>query len=183
VTGPGEGSDALRDADRLYSARSAMAGVAAERGSVGIAELVRFLTVAGSELPPEAQRALFASQRLRADFQRLKRRLRIVDLPEVAAASTGGIASRTFAGGSVRVHPSRMEGQVYMVFQFREFAGTPAALLLEDASNRVAKRPLPAPDALGQAVLVLDRSNPGDELFLQLFADPQTTGSFLAQGA
>jgi hypothetical protein len=145
-----------------------------------VAELVRFLTIASVELPLDAQRDLFANPRLRADFQRLKRRLRLFELPAVAAASAGGITSRTLEGGSVRVHPSRLEGQVYMVFQFRATANAPRALLFEDNANRVMKRLLPAPDALGQVVLVLDRGNPDDELFLQLFVDPTTTGTFLS---
>jgi len=172
--------DTVQSADRLYAARSAMAEAASERAGIGVAELVRFLTVASVELPLDAQRALFANARLRADFQRLKRQLRLVELPVMAAASAGGISSRTFEGGSVRVHPSRVEGQVYMVFQFRAIATPPGALLFEDAANRVVKRLLPAPDALGQLVLVLDRSNPDDALLLQLFADPRTTGAFLS---
>jgi hypothetical protein len=179
MTGADDSGDAVQAADRLYAARSAMADAAAQRESIGVAELVRFLTVASVELPSEAQRALFANPRLRADFQRLKRRLRLFELPVVAAASTGNITARTFEGGSARVHPSRLEGQVYVVFEFRSTAGAPQALLFEDAANYVVKRPLPAPDALGQVVLVLDRSNANDELFLQLFADPTTTGTFL----
>jgi hypothetical protein len=179
MTGADDSGDAVQAADRLYAARSAMADAAPQRESIGVAELVRFLTVASVELPSEAQRALFANPRLRADFQRLKRRLRLFELPVVAAASTGNITARTFEGGSARVHPSRLEGQVYVVFEFRSTAGAPQALLFEDAANYVVKRPLPAPDALGQVVLVLDRSNANDELFLQLFADPTTTGTFL----
>lgn len=168
-------------ADRLYAARSALAEAARGRARVGVAELVRFLTDPQSELSPEAERALFASPQLRADFQRLKRRLRLVELPAVAAASVGGVTSRTFEGGSVRVHPSRIEGQFYAVFQFEAATSRPGALLLEEASGRVAKRTLPAPEATGQVVLVLDRSNPADGLFLHLLVDPTTTGSFLAQ--
>jgi hypothetical protein len=179
MTGADDSADAAQAADRLYAARSAVADAAAQRGRIGVAELVHFLTVASVELPSEAQRALFANPRLRADFQRLKRRLRLFELPVVAAASAGTITSRTFAGGSVRVHPSRLEGQVYVVFEFRPTASPPRALLFEDTANCVVKRPLPAPDALGQVVLVLDRSNPNDDLFLQLFADPTTTGTFL----
>src|SRR5262245_46021830 len=114
----GDSSDPLQDADRLYAARSAIADVTAQ-GRIGVAELVRFLADAGVDLSHEAQRALFASPRLRTDFERLKRRLRLVELPEMAAASAGGIMVRTFEGGSVRVHPSRIEGQAYMVFQFQ----------------------------------------------------------------
>lgn len=175
----GDSRDPWGDADRLYAARAAIADVSAQ-GRIGIAELVRFLTDAGSDLTHEAQRALFASPRLRTDFERLKQRLRLVELPELAAASAGGIMLRTFEGGSVRVHPSRIEGQVYMVFQFQEGAGTPRALLLDDGSDRVAKRSLPEPDSSGRVVLVLDRNDSVDGLFLQLFSDATATGSFFS---
>jgi hypothetical protein len=179
MTGADDSGDAVWGADRLYAARSAMDDAAWQRRRIGVAELLRFLTIASVELPLDAQRDLFANPRLRADFQRLKRRLRLFELPLVAAASAGGITSRMFEGGSVRVHPSRLEGQVYMVFQLRATANAPRALLFEDNASRIMKRLLPAPDALGQVVLVLDRSNPDDELFLQLFVDPTTTGTFL----
>ena len=170
----------MQDANRLYAARSAAADVVSAQGRIGVAELVRFLTDATNELPAEAQRALFASPRLRADFQRLKRSLRRLELPALAAASAGSVTLRTFQGGSARVHSSRVEGQFYVVFQFQRTEGVPGALLLEGVSDQVAKRALPLPDTSGQVILVLDRSNPGDELFLQLFADPTATGSFLS---
>lgn len=170
--------DARHSADRLYAARAALADIASGRSPIGVAELARFLSQAGLELPQEAQRALFASPRLRADFQRLKARLRLIELPAVAAASAGSVTARTFEGGTARVHPARREGQVYMVFQFDDASVAPRALLLEDAAH-IAKRALPVPDALGQVVLVLDRGDASDALFLQLFADPATTGSFL----
>jgi hypothetical protein len=170
----------VHDADRLYAARSAMADAASGQVRIGVAELVRFLTDASSELPAAAQRALFASPRLRADFQRLKRSLRLGELPALAAASAGSIASRTFAGGSARVHPSRIVGQVYVVFQFLGSEPVPRALLLESTSDQLVKRALPAPDTSGQVLLVLDRSNPDDELFLRLFSDPTATGSFIS---
>ena len=176
----GDGSDPFADADRLYAARSATAEAAWGQGRIGIAELVRFLTDPGFDLAHEAQRALFANPRLRADFERLKQRLRQAELPALAAASAGGITTRSFDGGSVRTHSARVEGQVYAIFQFRDPAGAPRALLLQDASDRVVKRPLPAPDASGQAVLVLDRGDPADALFLHLLADPTATGSFLS---
>jgi hypothetical protein len=176
--GAGDGGDIWHEADRLYAAREAVAEASAGGKRIGVAELVRFLSDSCNELTVEAQRALFASPRLRADFQTLKARLRMIELPVVAAASAGRVTSRAFPGGSARVHPARREGQVYVVFEFEDPTVAPGALLLEDASC-IAKRPLPAPDALGQVVLVMDRSDARDALFLQLLADPMATGSFL----
>jgi hypothetical protein len=176
---PGDGEPEVHVADRLYAARSAVADATAAGPKVGVAELVQFLADPASELPPEAQRALFANPRLRADFKRLKASLRCVELPTLAAASDGTVNARTFEGGSVRIHPSRVAGQIYALFQFNWPSATPRALLLEGASGDLIKRPLPAADASGRAVLVLDESQPSDGIFLRLIADPTTMGSFI----
>ena len=166
-------------ADRLYAARCTIADAAPGGPRVGVAELVQFLSDPRSELSPEAQRLLFSNPRLRADFKRLKTSLRCVELPALAAASDGAVAQRTFEGGSVRIHPSRVAGQTYALFQFSWPSATPRAMLLESASGDIVKRPLPAADASGQAVLVLDRNQPDDGAFLRLIADPTTIGSFI----
>jgi hypothetical protein len=166
-------------ADRLYAARSAVADAAPGGPRVGIAELVQFLADPARELSPDAQRALFTNARLRADFNRLKASLRLVELPALAAASDGRVDARNFEGGSVRIHPSRVAGQVYALFQFSWPSTTPRALLLEGTAGDIVKRPLPAADAAGQAVLVLDRNQPSDEAFLRLIADPTATGCFV----
>jgi hypothetical protein len=166
-------------ADRLYAARCALADAPPGGQGIGVAELVAFLSDPRSELPPEAQQALFANPRLRADFKRLKAALRCVELPALAAASDGAVAQRSFEGGSVRLHPSRVAGQTYALFQFSWPTATPRALLLENASGLIVKRPLPAADASGQAVLVLDGTRQEDGTFLRLIADPTTVGSFV----
>src|SRR5262245_27290697 len=125
-----DNDNALNDANRLFASRSVMAQAAPEQRRINIAELVRFLSDPKSELPMDVQRDLFANPRLRADFQKLKQRLRLIELPALAAASAAGVTSRTFEGGTVRIHPSRVEGQVYVVFQFQEAISIPSALLL-----------------------------------------------------
>src|SRR5262245_24099972 len=166
-------------ADRLYAARAAVADAAPGGPKVGVGELVQFLADPTSELSPDAQRALFTNARLRADFNGLKASLRLVELPSLAAASDGTVDARTFGGGSVRIHPSRVAGQVYALFQFSWPSATPRAVLLQGAAGDILKRPLPAADASGQAVLVLDRNQPSDEAFLRLIADPTSTGCFI----
>lgn len=166
-------------ADQLYAARCAVADAIPGAPRVGVAELVQFLADPASELSLEAQRALFSNPRLRTDFKRLKSSLRCVELPALAAASDGSVNARNFEGGSVRIHPSRVAGQIYALFQFNWPSSPPRALLLEGASGDIVKRPLPAADASGQAVLVLDQNQPSDDIFLRLIADPTTTGSFI----
>jgi hypothetical protein len=174
-----DAEDVWRHADELYAARAAMAQALPRPRGPGVAELVQFLLDRNRSLSAEEQRALFANPRLRADFQRLKAQLRAVELPAQAAASDGAGDMRRFEGGSVRLHPSRVGGQIYVLFQFNWPSGTPAAILLEGAEGDLVKRPLPAGDASGQVVLVLDRNSAGDQAFLQLIADPRTMGSFL----
>jgi hypothetical protein len=166
-------------ADRLYAARAAMAEAQPRGRGLGVAELVQFLVDRNRSLSPAEQQALFASPQLRADFQRLKTQLRAVELPAQAAASAGAADVRRFDGGSVRLHPSRVAGQVYVLFRFTWPAGTPTAILLEGADGVLIKRPLPAGDPSGEVVLVLDQGSAADHTFLQLIVDPRTVGSFL----
>ena len=166
-------------ADRLYAARCAVADAKSDPTQIGIADLVRFLTDPSKMLSPDAQRALFSHPGLRADFKRLKASLRCVELPALAAASDGAVSTRDFEGGTVRVHPSRVPRQTYVLFQFSWASPSPRALLLQGASGDILKRPLPAADASGQAVLILDRSQPSDAALLRLFEDPTTTGAFI----
>jgi hypothetical protein len=173
--------DVFQHADQLYAARAAMAQARPRpraRG-LGVAELVRFLVDRERSLSAAEQQALFASPQLRADFQRLKSQLRVVELPAQAAASAGAADTRRFEGGNVRLHPSRVAGQVYVLFQFNWPAGTPTAILLEGSGGEFVKRSLPAGDAAGEVVLVLDQGSAADHAFLQLIADPRTVGSFL----
>lgn len=171
--------DIWQHADQIYAARAAMAQAQSGPRGLGVAELVRFLVDRERSLSVAEQQTLFASSQLRADFQRLKSQLRVVELPAQAAASAGNADTRRFEGGNVRLHPSRVAGQVYVLFQFNWPAGTPTAVLLEGAGGEFVKRSLPAGDAAGEVVLVLDQGRAADHMFLQLIADPRTVGSFL----
>jgi hypothetical protein len=179
MIGADDSSEVGRRAEELYAARAAMAQVERRPAGIGVAELVRFLDDPQRFLSMEEQRALFSNPRLRADFQRLKARRQLAELPAQAAASTDVAEMRRFDGGTVRIHPSRVPGQVYVLFQFVRQLGTPSAILLEGAAGDLVKRPLPAPDATGQVVLVLNQGQATDQDFLRLIADPSTTGAFL----
>src|SRR5262245_59241136 len=179
MTPPSNGEPDTDVADRLYAARCAVADAPAATPRVGVADLVRFLADPGGDLPWPAQRALFSDHRLRADFKRLKACLGCVELPALAAASDGTVRARTFDGGSVRIHPSRVAGQTYALFQFNWPARAPRALLLEGASGDMLKRHLPVAVGLGQAVLVLDQSKTSDDAFLRMIEDTMTTGAFI----
>jgi len=165
-------------ADKIYAARTALAET--ERPHrLGVAEIVRFLNDPNRSLSMEDQRALFADPKLRADYRRLKALSAIADLPALAAASAGEVNSRRFDGGTLTIHPSRVPGQIYVLLRFNWPAGPPRMLLLENAQGELIKRSLPAADAGGEAMMVLDQKNMSDAGFLRLISDPTSTGSFL----
>jgi len=97
----------------------------------------------------------------------------------LAAASDGNVASQRFPGGSVRMHPSKVPGQVYIIVRFDLPASIPSILLLESADGEIFKRPLPKADATGEMLMILDESVERDQSFLRLLSNPTTTGSFL----
>ena len=168
-----------RRADQLYAARSALADTGRTARRFGIAEIVRFLNDPSRSLTPEEQRALFTDSRLRADYRRLKAQATTFELPALAAASSEAVESRRFEGGSVRIHPSRVPGQIYVVLRFTWPSGAPRMLLLESATGDLLKRALPAADPQGEVMMVLNERSDGDAGFLRLLADPTSTGTFV----
>ena len=169
----------LNRTEALYAARAALDESHCPEDRLGVAELVRFLQRPDSILSIGQLRALFASARLRADFGLIKSRLVKLDLPALAAASSGSVASRQFQGGSVHIHPSRVEDQAYVVVRISDRQKAPHSILLESGTGEVVKRALPAADARGEIMLVLDRKSPSDEAFLRLISDPTSIGSLL----
>jgi hypothetical protein len=146
---------------------------------LGVAEIVQFLDDPARCLSLEEQRSLFADPKLRADYRRLKSRVAVAELPAMAAASAGNVDSRRFEGGTVKIHPSRVPGQIYIVLRFNWPAGAPRALVLEGAAGDLVKRPLPAADPNGEVMMVLDERRDADAVFLRLISDPTSTGSFV----
>ena len=172
-------SEILLLADAFYAARSALAEGTSAPERLGVAELVWFLQRSDYILSAGQQRALVASARLRSDYQLIKSRLARLDLPALAAASSGRVSSRQFPGGSVHIHPSRVEDQTYIIVRIRERQKPPHAILLEGGGGEIVKRALPAVDTKGEIMLVLDRKSPSDGAFLRLISDPTSVGSLL----
>ena len=179
MTGGGEDDDIAPRADKLYAARSALAEIQPTTPRLGVAEIVQFLRDPQRTLSIEEQRDLFTNPLLRADYRRLKSRQAIVELPALAAASVGNVDNRRFEGGTVRIHPSRVADQFYVVVRFNRPAGVPRSLVIEGTNGELVKRPLPPADASGEIMMVLDRKNGVDDAFLRLISDPTSTGSFL----
>jgi hypothetical protein len=168
---------ALR-AEKLYAARSALAETEPSRRRLGVAEILQFLNDPQRSLSMEEQRALFADPRLRADYQRLKSQVAITELPALAAASAGDVNSRRFEGGTVSIHPSRVQGQIYVILRF-SWPTPPRIMLLENTAGDLVKRSLPSADANGEVMIVLDEKKSPDAAFLRMIRDPTSTGSFV----
>jgi hypothetical protein len=171
--------DIAQRADLLYAARSALAEAKRPTRRFGVAEIMQFLNDPSRSLTAEEQRALFSDPRLRADYRRLKAQATTFELPALAAASSGAVDSRRFEGGSVRIHPSRVPGQIYVILRFSWPAGAPRMMLLESAAGDLVKRALPSADQQGEVMMVLNERSDADAGFLRLLADPTSTGTFV----
>jgi hypothetical protein len=176
---PAENDDIAQIAGRIYAARSGMAEVKPPKHRLGIAEIMHFLNDPSRSLLPEEQRALFADPRVRADYRRLKAQATAFELPALAAASSGEVNSRQFEGGTISIHPSRVAGQSYVIFRFSQPSNAPRMILIESRAGEFIKRALPAADAQGEVMLIMDGRNEEDASFLRLLTDPDSAGTFV----
>jgi hypothetical protein len=170
--------DIASRADLLYAARSALAEISPRRRP-GVAEIARFLNDPARSLSMQEQQALFSDPDLRAAYRRLKSLASVADMPALAAASAGEVNARRFDGGTVAIHPSRVQGQTYVILRFSWPAAPPRMILLEGTEGALVKRALPPADANGEVMMVLDHRRDPDAQFLRLMSDPTSTGSFL----
>jgi hypothetical protein len=167
-------------ADLMFARRAALAEQAAPaEPRLAVHNLVAFLSRTETVLTAAQQRALFADPRLREDYCRLKAACEVFPLPALAAASDGKTVERRLESGSLRVHPSRVPQQVYVIIRYTPPAKPPRMLLLESDAGEVVKRALPEPDANGEVLIVCDTRQEVDASFVRLVSDPLTEGSFL----
>ena len=89
-----------RCAGRLCAAPSVVAKTEQPGRRIGVAELAQSLNDPSRALTSEEQRALFTDPVSRADYRRLKAHAMTVELPALAAASSGAVASRRFEAGN-----------------------------------------------------------------------------------
>jgi hypothetical protein len=174
-----DSDDIARHADQLYAARSALAEAKRPTRRFGVGEIVQFLSDPSRTLTAEEQRALFTNPRLRDDYRRLKAQATTFELPALAAASSGAVNARRFEGGTISIHPSRVPGQIYVILRFTWPTNAPRMILLESAAGDLLKRALPAADAQGEVMMVLNERSDADAGFLRLLADPTSTGTFV----
>ncbi|MBI1417963.1 MAG: hypothetical protein GC146_12135 [Limimaricola sp.] len=174
-------SDPFDSADRSYAADQALGDAALRRDRLGEREIHLFLTGEGP-VDDRLSRALFADPALRAMFRRIRDRLAQFTLPSLAAASDGAVDTRTFPGGRIELRPARRGGQTYLLLRL-DWAMGPLVLVLTRPDGTTLRHPLPATDAAGETLQVLD--NVVDASLLAALADPETEGALLplAEGA
>jgi hypothetical protein len=147
---------------------------------LGVADLVAYLTQPGRTLSPAEKRELISSVQLQSDLRRLRSELAVCAVPRLAAASTSArFTDRAFEGGRLRIHPSNVGRQSYVLVQFDDPMTSPVLLTLEGSDGQLTKRALPKPDDQGRMLLVLDTAEPGDAEFLRLVGDPLSQGAFM----
>lgn len=173
--------DVLARTETLYASRRTMSE-ATQPGErrLGIADLVAYLTQPGRALTTAEKRELNSSARLQSDLRRLRSELAVCAVPRLAAAATEArFTDRAFDGGRLRIHPSNVRGQSYVLVQFEDPMTLPALIALEGADGQLTKRALPKPDDQGRVLLVMDTAEPEDAEFLRLAGDPLSQGAFM----
>jgi len=148
---------------------------------IGTAELMRFLDGDGSVPAALVNRALMKRPALRTDLAALRARLARIELPRVAAASSGELAERPLPGGVLTLFAPPGETFVYLGVRLDD--PPPADLLLSlvltTEDDQVLVLPLPDFSPEGTVMLVLDSTDAGDAACLAALRAPGTHGDFI----
>ncbi|MEP1573904.1 hypothetical protein [Roseibium album] len=175
-------NDLFDKADEIFIAKACLEPKQKARRQFGVGDLYRILTDPKAELDPQLTQDLFAVPHLRESFRALRRRLAVHDVPAMAAASDGGLNSRIFEGGRLRLVPARSGGFTYAIFELETQQGS-LTLMLAHPDGTIVRRSLPQADDLGEVMLVLDPANSEDEELLRLLSDPLCEGGLFESSA
>jgi len=168
-------------AQDLYVARSVIDDTPGERVVLGLADLVRYLADPAADLTQQQWQVCRENPRLKADYERLKSRLLVAELPVAAAAAQGELNERKFAGGFLRMRPSAVPGQVYLILTLEPTIAAPRMLMIEGKNGEVARIALPPPDADGTMLVIQDTArNEADARAIRLLRDPTSCGVLLS---
>ena len=168
-------------AEHLYVARAVVEDALPEALPLTFADLVRYLSDATATMTAEQWRLTRENPRIRADYDQLVSNLQIAELPQAAAASQGELQERTFPGGQLRIRPSALAGQVYLIVTIEATLAVPRMLMIEGKDGEVARLVLPSPDADRSMLLIQDTTkNEADARAVRLLRDPTSSGVFLS---
>jgi hypothetical protein len=167
-------------AEDLYVARSVASDTSLEQPPVSFVDVLRYLSDPSAHLTPAQWRFCQQHPRLRADYEGLLKKLAIGALPQAAAASQGELQERSFSGGLLRIRPSSIPGQVYLIFSIDPAPHAPRLLVIEGTDGSVARIALPEPDSDGSMLVIQDTDrSEADANAVRLLRDPTTSGIFL----
>ena len=158
----------------------------------------------GKPLTADQQRALFDSPRLIAEFRCLKHDFAltlparpqtrashaaqgrqdapVLELPALVAAASTGAADfeRQFVGGKLRICPTGIDEQVYVLITLDDPGLCPRTLVVESEVRKViVSVALPARDSDGDILLIKDLADETDSSIVALLRDPTAKGTFL----
>lgn len=146
--------DALSNLDSMQDPKDRDLAAGQDRPrAVGFADIYAFATGPDTMMSPALSEALAGSARLRADLDALLSRQCVYRFPRAAAASSGALESREGDGFSIRLKPSRADGQVYVIIQLEAGEVPPQALVLRDGKGEYQKFDMP--DPIGDRVQML----------------------------
>jgi hypothetical protein len=146
------------------------------QSKLGMAELYRFLVDPTFELTHAQMRTLFTNADLRRAFRSLKMRLNVIELPIVAAASDSvEVFERRFAGGLLRLTPSKIGRQYYLRIHFdpAEVGARVTHLVLNTSDGTPIKLTLPR--------RMLDLADEHQAAIFEALRNPMTTGDFIVR--
>lgn len=167
--------------DRAYAMRESLHDALAQAShSLSVAALTTRFLAGNLLLSGDELLEVMARPALRDSWAYLIDKYTLAPLPVLSAAATGDIRERPFPGGTVQCVLSTRPGQAYVKLKWGLDLPTPKRLLLQGHDGQTVAHVLPDPPVSNTLLLLLDLTEPADDVFLRLLLDPRTSGRFLA---
>ncbi|MCU0731384.1 MAG: hypothetical protein MUE84_07330 [Hyphomonas sp.] len=174
--------DEAISAGAIYTARMLADRAARGSAALGIGDIARFVHDPTFRLTHAQTGELFRNPALREALTAMKLALASHSLPLLAAAADDhAVAERSFAGGTLRVRPSRTATQSYIIFRFAAHARPSGAfvVLVETQDGAIEKAGFPPCDDEGEVMRLFDHALPEDRAFLEALGNPNAEGTII----
>jgi hypothetical protein len=144
--------------DGAERASAILADAEGERG-IGPTDLMGYISDPHHRRAARIEAALNVDAKLRGDFEHLMRRMAMVSIPRLAAASSGMVTTRTAEGCRITLRPSRADSsQVYVVIKLDDLAAAPQSLFVWGSHRSPLRHPLPPPQG-GNLQVLMDEAS------------------------
>ena len=171
---------AAERADRAYAVHAALAEAwPTDAKALSVSTLATRLLTGAAPLTAEECGAVARDPKLKASLAHIRNALRIAQFPRLAAASHSRQLERRFAEGAIAIVPSRKPGLVLVKVTWTPTVRVPRLLMLESGTDAAAIRALGELHPSGCFVVTCDERSAEDRAYLELLADPRTSGTFL----